>query len=161
MPTPRIGVVTQDFAGAPEAEGAEALRIAAKAAERAGASVRTLAMPEIVAEAWREHPNVQEFEAHQALAWEYRENYDAMAPNLRGRLDESKGMTPAVYDEAMRITRRGEARADESLRRGRRVAGLLGAGRGAEGIGLDRRPPLQPAVDADGHALRQHSRLCR
>jgi Asp-tRNA(Asn)/Glu-tRNA(Gln) amidotransferase A subunit family amidase len=106
VPTPRIGVVTQDFAGAPDAESAEALQIAAKAAERAGASVRTLAMPEIIAEAWREHPNVQEFEAHQALAWEYREHYDAVAPNLRGRLDESKGMTPAVYDEAMRVTRR-------------------------------------------------------
>ena len=104
VPTPRIGVVTQDFAGAPEAAGAEALQIAAKAAERAGASVRTIAMPEIVAEAWREHPNVQEFEAHQALAWEYRENYATLAPNLRGRLDESKGMKPAVYDEAMRIT---------------------------------------------------------
>ena len=38
--TPRIGVVTQDFAGAPEAAGAEALRIATTAAERAGASVR-------------------------------------------------------------------------------------------------------------------------
>jgi Asp-tRNA(Asn)/Glu-tRNA(Gln) amidotransferase A subunit family amidase len=104
VPTPRIGVVTQDFAGAPEADGAEALRIAAKAAERAGATVRTLALPEIVAEAWRQHPNVQEFEAHQALAWEYRENYATLAPNLRGRLDESKGMKPAVYDEAMRIT---------------------------------------------------------
>jgi Asp-tRNA(Asn)/Glu-tRNA(Gln) amidotransferase A subunit family amidase len=62
-------------------------------------------MPEIVAEAWRAHPDVQEFEAHQALAWEYRENYAAMAPNLRGRLDESKGITPAAYDEAMRIAR--------------------------------------------------------
>jgi Asp-tRNA(Asn)/Glu-tRNA(Gln) amidotransferase A subunit family amidase len=106
LPTPRIGVVTQDFAGAPDAEGAEALRIAAKAAERAGASVRELALPEIVAEAWREHPNVQEFEAHQALAWEYRVRYDAVAPNLRGRLDESKGMEAAVYDEAIRIAGR-------------------------------------------------------
>lgn len=108
VPTPRIGVVTQDFAGVPEPEGAEALQIAAKAAERAGASVRTLAMPKIIAEAWIAHTDVQEFEAHQALAWEYRENYDAMAPNLRGRLDESKGTTPAAYDDAMRIT--GEAR---------------------------------------------------
>ena len=105
VPTPRIGVVTQDFAGAPEGEGAEALRIAALAAERAGASVHTLALPEIVAEAWRVHPIVQEFEAHQALAWEYREHYDAVAPNLRGRLDESRGTPPAAYDEAMRITR--------------------------------------------------------
>ena len=91
IPTPRIGIVTQDFAGAPEASGAEALQIAAKAAERAGASVRELALPEIIAEAWRVHPVIQEFEAHQALAWEYRENYDAMAPLLRARLDESKG----------------------------------------------------------------------
>ena len=101
--TPRIGIVTQDFAGVPDQTGAEALRIAAAAAERAGASVRTLSPPEIVAEAWRIHPVVQEFEAHQALAWEYGTQYDAMAPRLRGRLDESKGTTPAAYDEAVRI----------------------------------------------------------
>jgi len=106
IPTPRIGIVTQDFADAPEAAGAEALRIATNAAERAGASVRTLALPEIIAEAWRVHPVIQEFEAHQALAWEYRENYDAMAPNLRGRLDESKGGTPTEYDAAMDVAGR-------------------------------------------------------
>jgi Asp-tRNA(Asn)/Glu-tRNA(Gln) amidotransferase A subunit family amidase len=49
---------------------------------------------------------IQEFEAHQALAWEYRENYDAMAPLLRARLDESKGTTPASYDEAMGVAGR-------------------------------------------------------
>jgi Asp-tRNA(Asn)/Glu-tRNA(Gln) amidotransferase A subunit family amidase len=106
MATPRIGVVTQDFAGAPEAAGAEALRIATSAAERAGASVRTLSLPEIVAEAWRIHPIVQEFEAHQALAWEYRTHHDAMPPLLRARLDESVGTTPAAYDEARGIANR-------------------------------------------------------
>src|SRR6478752_2426305 len=49
--TPRIGIVTQDFAGAPDATGEEALRIATKAAEGAGASVRVLALPEILAQA--------------------------------------------------------------------------------------------------------------
>jgi Asp-tRNA(Asn)/Glu-tRNA(Gln) amidotransferase A subunit family amidase len=106
IPTPRIGIVTQDFAGAPDPSGAEAVQIATKAAERAGASVRALAMPEIVAEAWRIHAVVQEFEAHQALAWEYRENYDAMAPILRARLDDSRGTTPTAYDEAMAIADR-------------------------------------------------------
>lgn len=106
IPTPRIGVVTQEFAGAPDASGGEALRIATKAAERAGATVRALELPEIVADAWRLHPVVQEFEAHQALAWEYLEHYDAVAPNLRGRLDESKGGTPAEYDEAIHVTSR-------------------------------------------------------
>ena len=102
-PKPRIGVVTQEFAGAPEASGSKALQIAAAAAERAGASVRALSLPEIIAEAWRIQPVVQEFEAHQALAWEYRVQYDAMAPLLRGRLDESKGTTPAAYDGAIEI----------------------------------------------------------
>src|SRR5438445_9232463 len=106
IPTPRIGIVRQDFAGAPEASGGEALRIATKAAERAGASVRALDLPEIIAEAWQAHPVIQEFEAHQALAWEYRENYDAMAPLLRARLDESKGTPPATYDEAMGVAGR-------------------------------------------------------
>ena len=103
---PRIGVVTQDFAGSPEAEGAEALQAAARAAERAGASVRTLTMPDVVAEAWRIHPDVQDFEAHQALAWEYRENYDAMPPLLRGRLDETRDTTAAAYDNAIKVAGR-------------------------------------------------------
>src|SRR6202030_1888558 len=50
MRRPRIAVVTQDFAGEPEAAGGEALRIATLAAERAGASVRALRLPDIVAE---------------------------------------------------------------------------------------------------------------
>jgi Asp-tRNA(Asn)/Glu-tRNA(Gln) amidotransferase A subunit family amidase len=103
---PRIGVVMQDFAGAPETAGAEALRIAAGMAERAGATVRALALPEIAAEAWRIHPTVQQFEAHQAMAWEYHANYDAMPPLLRGRLDETVGLLPADYDEARRISNR-------------------------------------------------------
>ena len=106
IPTPRIGIVTQDFAGAPDASGGEALQVATRAAERAGASVRALALPEIVAEAWRIHAVVQEFEAHQALAWEYREHHDEIAPILRARLDESRGTTAAAYDEAMQIASR-------------------------------------------------------
>src|SRR3982075_2045600 len=62
--TQRIGVVTQDFAGTPEATGGEALRIATLAAERAGASVRALGLPEILAGAWRVHLAVQVFGGH-------------------------------------------------------------------------------------------------
>ncbi len=50
---------------------------------------------------------VQEFEAHQALAWEYRTHYDAMPPLLRAKLDETRGILPADYDEARRIANRG------------------------------------------------------
>jgi hypothetical protein len=108
MPTPRIGVVTQDFAGAPEAASGEALRIAAMAAERAGAVVRTLTLPEIVAQAWRIHSVVQFFEAHQAMAWEYRANYRcAVPPLLRKRLDETLGITPAMPMTTRALLRTG------------------------------------------------------
>jgi Asp-tRNA(Asn)/Glu-tRNA(Gln) amidotransferase A subunit family amidase len=104
--TPRIGVVTQDFAGAPEAAGGEALRIATRAAERAGADVRALDLPDIVGEAWRIHPTLQEFEAHRAMAWEYRTRHADMPPLLRGRLDESVGIGPADYDAARSVANR-------------------------------------------------------
>jgi Asp-tRNA(Asn)/Glu-tRNA(Gln) amidotransferase A subunit family amidase len=104
--TPRIGVVTQDFAGAPEATGEEALRIATHAAERAGASVRALSLPDIIAEAWRMHPTLQEFEAHQALAWEYRTQHAAMPPLLRALLDKSAGTPPSAYDAARSVANR-------------------------------------------------------
>jgi Asp-tRNA(Asn)/Glu-tRNA(Gln) amidotransferase A subunit family amidase len=101
--TPRIGVVMQEFAGAPEAASENALRVASRASERAGASVRAIALPEVVGEAWRVHTTIQQFEAHQAFAWEYRENYDAMPPLLRTRLDESADITPDAYDEARAV----------------------------------------------------------
>ncbi len=103
---PRIGLVTQDFAGAPAAESAEALQIAAAAAERAGASVRTFLLQDIVSEAWGIHPVVQEFEAHRALAWEYRVHHDAIPPLTREKLDETVGLLPSAYDEARTISAR-------------------------------------------------------
>jgi Asp-tRNA(Asn)/Glu-tRNA(Gln) amidotransferase A subunit family amidase len=106
---PRIGMVTQDFAGEVDASSVEALQMAARACERGGANVRTLELPEIFAEAWRIHTTVQQFEAHQALAWEYRERYDEMAPLLRGRLDESRDIPPTEYDAAQAIAARARA----------------------------------------------------
>jgi Asp-tRNA(Asn)/Glu-tRNA(Gln) amidotransferase A subunit family amidase len=103
---PRIGIVTQDFAGAPESAGEVALQTASRAVERAGAQVRRLALPEIVGEAWRAHPTLQEFEAHRALAWEFRVHHDAMPPLLRAKLDETVGLQPAAWDEARRTTNR-------------------------------------------------------
>ncbi len=116
MASPRIGVVTQDFAGDPEAMGAEALQVAARAAAKAGATVRELKMPEIVAEAWRIHSIIQDFEAHQSFAWEYRQNYAAMPPLLRGRLDESRSYTPAQYDSARAVTSKARAALSGVLR---------------------------------------------
>ena len=105
--SPRIGVVRQEFAGAVEPAAEEGLQAAVKAAERAGASVRTIDLPEAVQEAWRIHPVIQDFEAHRALAWEFSERHDEIAPMLRASLDATVGLTPKEYDEARRISRRG------------------------------------------------------
>ena len=103
---PRIGVVTQDFAGEIEPASIEALQVAARKVGLAGANVQSLALPSIFADTWRIHTTVQQFEAHQAFAWEYGQRYDEMAPLLRGRLDETKDITPAEYDEAQAIAAR-------------------------------------------------------
>lgn len=105
--SPRIGVVRQEFAGAVEPAAEEGLQAAIKAAEKAGASVQSIDLPEAVQEAWRIHPVIQEFEAHRALAWEFSEHHDEIAPMLRASLDASVGLTPQDYDEARRISRRG------------------------------------------------------
>jgi Asp-tRNA(Asn)/Glu-tRNA(Gln) amidotransferase A subunit family amidase len=112
---PRIGVVTQDFAGAPENESAEALRIAAQAAERAGALVRALTLPDIAGEAWRIQTTIQHFEAHRSFAWEYRENTDAMPKLLQARLDQTRDITPADYDAACAIALRARAALAETF----------------------------------------------
>jgi Asp-tRNA(Asn)/Glu-tRNA(Gln) amidotransferase A subunit family amidase len=104
---PRIGVVRQEFAEAVEPAAEQGLQAAIKAAERAGASVQTIDLPEKVKEAWRIHPIIQDFEAHRALAWEFDEHHDEIAPMLRESLDATVGLTPKEYDDARRVARRG------------------------------------------------------
>jgi Asp-tRNA(Asn)/Glu-tRNA(Gln) amidotransferase A subunit family amidase len=106
---PRIGVVTQQFAGSAEAASEAALRIAATAAERAGAAVRALNLPDLVAEAWCIQPTIQDFEALQALAWEYRTHHDMIAPKLRAKMDEAASIPLSAYDKALGIANRARA----------------------------------------------------
>jgi Asp-tRNA(Asn)/Glu-tRNA(Gln) amidotransferase A subunit family amidase len=103
---PRIGVVRQEFAGPVEASSEQGLETAINAAERGGATVRTIELPEMLAEAWRVHPIIQDFEAHRSLAWEYATHRDEIAPMLRANLDQTVGLGPSDYDEARRIGRR-------------------------------------------------------
>lgn len=103
---PRIGVVTQDFAGAPEPAAAAALEEAARLAGSAGAAVRPLALPAILGEAFEIHPTIQDYEARQALAWEYDHHRGALPPLLGGLLDAAQGLTAEAYDAARRTAHR-------------------------------------------------------
>src|SRR5579871_6345440 len=108
----RIGVVTQDFAGSVEAASDAALRLAAAAAERAGAAVGMLKLPEIFTEAWQAQAIIQDFEAHRALAWEYRTHHDEIAPKLRAKMDETAGLAPSAHVEALMIAEHARAAFD-------------------------------------------------
>jgi Asp-tRNA(Asn)/Glu-tRNA(Gln) amidotransferase A subunit family amidase len=101
----RLGVFTQDFAGAAEPASAAALETAVAALRRAGAEVGSVTPPAVMAEAWALHPVIQAFEARQALAWEYDHYRERLPPLLRRELDSSQDVTAEAYDDARRVAR--------------------------------------------------------
>ena len=116
LPEPlRIGVVTQDFAGSVEAASDAALRIAAAAAEKAGAAVRMLKLPSVFAEAWQAQAIIQDFEAQRALAWEYQTHHDEIAPKLRAKMDEAAGIAPSAHIQALAAANRARTAFDSAL----------------------------------------------
>ena len=92
---PRIGLVRQDFAEAPEPEAEAALVLARQAAERAGARVSDLVLPAELAQAWDRHRFIQDYEGRLALAWEYDTQADALPPLVRAHLDAGAAISPA------------------------------------------------------------------
>ncbi|MFY9292639.1 MAG: amidase [Methylorubrum rhodinum] len=103
---PRLALCRQDFAGAADADALDALTRAARAAERAGATVFDLTLPESFARAWAAHPTVQDFEARQALAWEVATHRAELPPVLGPQLDRAQELTAAQYDAARRDAHR-------------------------------------------------------
>lgn len=103
----RIGFARQPFAGAAEPESEAALQAAMARAKGHGATVVDLVEPEAFAQAYQAHLDIQGFEATQALAWEYARHHDAIPRKLRAYLDSVRDVTPAAYDAARRLSRRG------------------------------------------------------
>lgn len=103
----RIGVTRQEFAGAADPASDEALHHIGDLAAAAGATLVELASPPALAEAFQAHGPLQDYEATQALAWEYAEHRAALPPKLRAYLESAREVTPKQYDEARRLSRRG------------------------------------------------------
>ena len=97
---PRIGVITQDFAGAPETEGARALEAAIAAAERAGARVRELPAPAEFGAMWKAHPALQAYEAARSLSWEIMTYSHLLPPKVKEELDRGRLVPVSLYDTA-------------------------------------------------------------
>ncbi|MDB5602187.1 MAG: malonamidase [Xanthobacteraceae bacterium] len=103
---PRIALV-QSLPGAIASEDMKtAFGKAANAASRAGAKMTAINLPPIFAEATRAHAFIQNYEAAQALAYEYDHHRDGLPPLLRAQLEEGAAIPPDVYDDARRIAKR-------------------------------------------------------
>lgn len=107
----RIGICAQDFAGPAEPASQAALQRFREIAMQAGAQLVELASPPALDAAFHAHGPLQDWEATQALAWEYAGHRDAIAPKLRAYLDAARSVTPAQYDEARGLSRQGRAAA--------------------------------------------------
>ncbi|MFN3671169.1 MAG: amidase, partial [Bosea sp. (in: a-proteobacteria)] len=103
----RIGIARQDFAGMAEPSCEAALQRLARVAAEAGAQCVDLNAPTALAAAFEAHGPLQDYEARHALAWEFAHHRDSIAPKLRAYLDGVQAATPASYDEARRLSRRG------------------------------------------------------
>jgi Asp-tRNA(Asn)/Glu-tRNA(Gln) amidotransferase A subunit family amidase len=103
---PRFGVIEthlwEEASGAMHAAIAEAER----QAQRHGAVVQRLAIPDALTAAFASHGVIQDYQAAQALAYEHAHHRDALSPILRDTLDHGRSITPDVYDNARRTARR-------------------------------------------------------
>jgi Asp-tRNA(Asn)/Glu-tRNA(Gln) amidotransferase A subunit family amidase len=83
-----------------------AVEDAARAAERAGASVADLALPDVLEEGYRAHSIIQDYEAFRALAFEYDRHRECIGAILRRQLDGAAAITADAYDAARRSATR-------------------------------------------------------
>lgn len=102
---PRIGLVRTHIWDQATPDMQAALLHAARAAEAAGAQLRDVTLPDMLDQAWEAQPVIQDFEAARALAFEYDQHRDRIAPTLRALLENGNAIKPERYDAARRITR--------------------------------------------------------
>ncbi len=105
-PAPAVAIMRTDAWDEASVPMQSAIERAARAAERAGASITELTLPAIFADASRAHRIIVGHEAFRALAFEYDCHRDRLGGLLRQQLDEAAAITVDAYDDARRTVRR-------------------------------------------------------
>ena len=103
---PRIGILRS---GVDESASGAMLDVwdrAARLAERAGADVRQVTLPEVIDSARAAHGTIQGHEAAMALLHERHHHADRLTHDLRSYLVEASRIEPAAYDDARRRANR-------------------------------------------------------
>jgi Asp-tRNA(Asn)/Glu-tRNA(Gln) amidotransferase A subunit family amidase len=104
--TPRIALVRTHIWDEASADMQRAVESAARAAEKAGASVKEIALPPLLEEAWRIHGTIQNYEATRALAYEYDHHREQLPKLLGELLEKAANISADAYDDARRVSKR-------------------------------------------------------
>lgn len=99
-----LAVTSLDDQASPDARAA--LEQAVRAAEKAGAHIETLVLPEDVEAGNEAQAVIQAYESALVFAHEWDHNRDALSEHLRTYLGEAMEITPERYDAARRAARR-------------------------------------------------------
>ena len=158
---PRIALTRTHLWPQASAAMQNAVETAARIAAAAGAKVTELTLPPLLEDAYEAQFTIQDYENIRALAFEYERHREAIDKRLRDHLTTATAISADEYDAARRIASRGrqvlaDAMADYDV-----ILTPSAPGAAPHGLERDRRSDVQPAVDADGCAVRQRAGLKR
>ena len=103
---PRVALVRTHIWADASADMQNAIGSAAAALEAAGASVKDVALPPVLENAWRAHKTIILYEAARSYAFEYDHKRGLLGPKTVAMLDEAAAVTVDAYDDARRIAKR-------------------------------------------------------
>src|SRR5437763_1399012 len=95
---PRLALMRTHIWAEASADMQNAVDIAARAPEAAGASVKEVSLPPLLEDAWRAHRTVMLYEAARSYAFEQDHKRDLLGPKTRDMLDEASKVGVDAYD---------------------------------------------------------------
>ena len=103
---PRVALMRTHIWADASADMQNAIETTARALEAAGASVKEVALPPLLEDAWRAHKVIILYEAGLSYAYEYDNKRDLLGTKTVAMLDDASKVGVDAYDDARRTTKR-------------------------------------------------------
>ena len=158
---PRIALARTHLWQEASAAMQKAVEAAGSIAAAAGAKVTALTLPPILEDAYEAQYTIQDYENVRALAFEYDRHRDRIDPLLRDHLTAALAITADQYDAARRTASRGRQALADAMADFDVILTPSAPGAAPAGFRRHRQSDVQPAVDADGRAMRQRAGIAR
>ena len=159
--SPRIGVLREQPWPSASDDMIAALDNTARAASAANARVRDIKLTPVLAAAFRAHGIIQAYEAARSLASEYERARDKLAKGVLELVESGFAISADAYDDARRTASQARRSLADLMTDVDVILSPSAPGAAPKRTDLHRQLDLQPAVDADGDAMRQRARACR